>query len=630
MIFPIALIGTISIWIIGYLTLNTFLWKNNLNFYEKILLSPPLFFVMPLIAYIFNLFFNGKILSNKIYFFVFVILYFTVICFFSYSKIKNDLIYLKGELRKVPIRINKKKIAFISSLIIIISLNIYISIRPLLIAPMLSYGQDYFRHIMYSRQLLNGFLFTHWCYDISPNIQPFLMHSAIAVLTRIFNFHIFDTIFVLIFFQAILLPIGVSILGYKIKNKFWVSLLFTFFICLNGGKGFVWRESWVSSIVQQQALPGLIMRQMSITLFFFFIYSIIKIFEVRDSLFFPIYSSIIFSILGTIHAHVFYFSAGLLIIMIILNFKDKKLIKILIRIFVTGISVSLIYYLPLLYDLLNKDLLMLQKSDERWTILLNFKRFLNFFGIIGVISIPSILLLPKIKYKKIFISIFIAVLIIYSITLIADLITGDEDPIMPFRQHKYFFIIYIFLSIMVILLINFLNKIEKKYILILCLFLIFLNVAFTTETILVNSDIWVDLSTRSGVKFNLLFRDKENVADKLLEIASKEDIISVPKEISKIFVHYSGLDVVYAPWKTELLKENIPELQRERNKDIETIYSIGSNEVLIKELFDKYKVKYFLVFKEDRIKFDSMNFLEVIDEGKWLDNRKILIYKVSI
>jgi len=321
----LTLIVVISIYIIGYITLNAFLWKYHLDFYEKILLSPPLFFVMPLIAYIVNLFFDGRILSSNFYFYFFLIIFFTILCFFSYPKLKDDLFYLKDELGKLSKNLNIKNITFIISLIILISFTVFLSIRPLIISPML--GGDFFRHIMSSRQLLNGFLYSHWCYDIASNEQPFLMHSAIATVTRFFKLHIFDTVFVLIFFQAILLPVGVAVLTYKIKKKIWISLLLTFFICVNGGREFVWVESWVLNIAQHQTVPGVITGQISIALFPFFIYSIIKIFENRDNIFFRIYSSIILSILGTIHAHVFYFSIVFLAIMIILNFKNKKLIK---------------------------------------------------------------------------------------------------------------------------------------------------------------------------------------------------------------------------------------------------------------------------------------------------------------
>lgn len=626
--FFLTLIVVISIYIIGYITLNAFLGKYHLDFYEKILLSPPLFFVMPLIAYIVNLFFDGRILSSNFYFYFFLIIFFTIICFFSYPKLKDDLFYLKDELGKLSKNLNIKNITFIISLTILISFTVFLSIRPLIISPML--GGDFFRHIMSSRQLLNGFLYSHWCYDIAPNEQPFLMHSAIATVTRFFKLHIFDTVFVLIFFQAILLPVGVAVLTYKIKKKIWISLLLTFFICVNGGREFVWVESWVLNIAQHQAVPGVITGQISIALFPFFIYSIIKIFENRDNIFFRIYSSIILSILGTIHAHVFYFSIVFLAIMIILNFKNKKLIKTFLMISIIGISVSLIYYLPLIYNLLTRDLSIWQKSDERWTIILNIKRFLNNFGVIGIISIPSLFLISKIKYRKVFISIFISLIIIYSFTFIADIITGKGDPIMPFRQQRFSYILYIFLSIMVVLFINSLKEAQRKYMLILCIFLIFSNIAFSIKPLLVNSDIWCEVSIREGVKYNLLFRDKENVVDKLLRIANKKDIISVPSEISKIFVYYSGLDVVFSPWAHVLLEENIPELQLERSKDIETIYNPGTDKLIIKELFKKYRVKYFLVFKEDRKKFDLINFLEIIDEGKWLDNKNILIYKVLI
>lgn len=626
--FFLTLIVVISIYIIGYITLNAFLWKYHLDFYEKILLSPPLFFVMPLIAYIVNLFFDGRILSSNFYFYFFLIIFFTIICFFSYPKLKGDLFYLKDELGKLSKNLNIKNITFIISLTILISFTVFLSIRPLIISPML--GGDFFRHIMSSRQLLNGFLYSHWCYNIAPNEQPFLMHSAIATVTRFFKLHIFDTVFILIFFQAILLPVGVAILTYKIKKKIWISLLLTFFICVNGGREFVWQESWVLNIAQHQAVPGVITGQISITLFSFFIYSVVKIFENRDNIFFLIYSSIILSILGTIHAHVFYFSIIFLAIMIILNFKNKKLIKTFLMISIIGISVSLIYYLPLIYNLLTRDLSIWQKSDERWTIILNIKRFLNNFGVIGIISIPSLFLVAKIKYRKVFISIFISLIIIYSLTFIADIITGKGDPIMPFRQQRFSYILYIFLSIMVVLFINSLKEAQRKYMLILCIFLIFSNIAFSIKPLLVNSDIWCEVSTTESVKYNLLFRDKENVVDKLLRIANKKDIISVPSEISIIFVYYSGLDVVFSPWAHTLLEENIPELQLERSKDIETIYNPGTDKLIIKELFKKYRVKYFLVFKEDRKKFDLINFLEIIDEGKWLDNKNILIYKVLI
>lgn len=630
MIFILSIIGTVFIYIIGYLTLNSFLQKDNLNLYEKILLSSPLFFIMPLSTYIINLFFNGALLSNKIYFYIFFTSYLIIILFFSYSKNKSDLLYLKVEFKKTIKNINLKKITFISSLFIFISINVYFSVRPLLIAPMLSYGQDFFRHIMYAQQLLNGFLRTHWCYDIAPNQQPFLMHSTIAVLTRIFNFHIFDTIFVLIFFQAILLPVGIALLGYKITNKFWASLLLIFIVCLNGGREFIWRESWVFSIAQQQVLPGLIMRQISITLLPFFIYTIIRIFEERDNVFFKIYSSIILSILGTIHAYVFYFAIVFIVIMIILNFKDKALVKIFLFNLIIGISISFIYYLPLIYDLLTKDLLMWERTDERWTILLSLNRYLTFFGVVGVISPFFVFLLPKIKNKKIFISIFMALIIIYSFTLIVDIITGEEDPILPFRQHRYSFVLYIFLSIMVVFFIILLNKMYSKYIIIMCLFLIFANIAFTTEAILKNSDVWCELSTREGIKFSSLLRDGENAADKLLEVANKKDIIAVPPQISKIFVHYSGLDVVFAPWWYELFEENIPKLQFDRKEDIETIYNLNTDEIVIKKILEKYRVKYFLIFKENKNRFDSINYLKLIDEGKWLDNKYLLIYEVLI
>jgi len=631
MIFLIGIFGTLSIFIIGYLMLNVFSWKENLSFYEKILLSPALFFLMPLITYIVNLLFNGCIFSNGFYFYIYAAIYFIIITFFSFSRIKKDLLYLKEMLNKLIINLDSKKVAFFISLIVIISLNIYFSIRPLIIAPLLAERHDFFRHIMYARQLLNGFIRTHWCYDIAPNLQPFLMHSAIAVLKRIFNFHIFDTVFILVLFQAILLPVAVALLGYKIGNKLWFSLLSTFFICINGGNEFIWRESWVLNIAQQQAFPGLFMRQMSITLFPFFIYSIIRIFEERDNKFFKIYSSIILAILGTIHAHVFYFSIVFIVIMIVLNFKKKKLIKNLLFILFIGVSVSLLYYIPLFLDLLTKNLLVWQQSDERWTVLLNIKRFLNFFGVVGIISVPSIFLLPKIKYKKIFISIFIALTIIFLFTFIVDLMTGEQDPIMPFRQHRFSFVLYIFLSIMVLLFINFLKTIQRRHILVICVFLILINIAITTKAILENSDVWTyEISAISGIRYEYLFRNNENAVDKLLKVANKKDIVSIPPEISKIFVMYSGLDVVYAPWLHELYEENIPQLQLERENDIKTIYNIDTEGMILKKLFKKYKVKYFLVFEEDRKKFDSINFLEVIDKGKWLDNKNLLIYKVFI
>lgn len=621
----LGVIAAVILFLIGYITISCYIKKSKINLAEKAVFSLFSFFITPYFFYILNLIFNGNILSNRVIFYLVFILYIGIHLFFAFKNVKNDILEIKRKILNVKYW-NYLKILFLISIFIVIIYCGYISIRPLLISPLLL--GDYLFHIMYSRQFLNGFTNSHLPYQGFSNTYPFLVHTTIAFIKQLFDIHIFDAYYILVFLHSFLLPSVIILLGNKIFRKYWVTLLLLIFVVLNGGLKFVRRESWYYNTAMQISAVSHLPRQIIVSFFPLFVYLMFKLDEESKNSFFRIFSGIILGLSGVIHGNIFFYLVLLVIINILMNFKDKVSVKNFIYILILAFLITAPFYLPLLYSMFiqNSVNLAVQKGN---TAILNIERFLTQYSIIGIMAIFNFTSINKMRFKKIWINIFIALLIIFIVTTFAFLLIKDRDPTWPWRQHRYGPIFCIFLSIFSVFSIY--KLIFNKNVLVksILIFLIILVVFISIGNVLDQSNWRCKLCLNSRNDAQIL-RDKDNIVNVVLGEANKNDVILAPSSVSNLIPYYVGLDLAFVG--NEILyvsQSDYPSFQADREKEVNLIYQEKMKKDDLKEFLIKTNVSLLLAFEEDRQKFDLVEFLEYCCRGKWVNSKDLLVYKVK-
>ena len=621
----LGIIAAVILFLIGYITISCYIKKSKINLAEKVVFSLFSFFIVPYVFYILNLIFNGNILSNRAIFYSFFILYIFIHLIFAFKNVKNDILEIKRKIFNLEYWTIKRILYLISIFIVIIYCG-YISIRPLLISPLLV--GDYLFHIMYSRQFLNGFTQSHLPYQGFSSTYPFLVHTSIAFIKQLFNIHIFDAYYVLVFFHSFLLPSVIIRLGNKIFKKYWATLLLLIFVVLNGGLEFVGRESWYYNTAMQISAVSHLPRQIIVGFFPLFLYLMFKLDEESKNSFFIIFSGIILGLSGVTHGNIFFYLVLLVIITILMNFKDKVSVKNFIYILIFAFLITAPFYLPLLYSMfIQKSInLAVQKGN---TSILTIERFLTQYSIIGIIAIFSFNSINKMRFKKIWVNIFIALLIIFIVTTFAFLLIKDRDPTWPWRQHRYGPIFCIVLSIFSVFFIYRLVIHKDALIKSILVFLIILFVFISIKNVLDQSNWRCELCFNSRNDAQIL-RDKDNIVNVVLREANKNDIILAPSSVSNLIPYYVGLDSAFVG--DEILyvsQSDYPSFQTYREREVNLIYQEKIKKDDLKKFLIKTNTSLLLTFEEDKQKFDSVEFLEYCCKGKWINNKDLLVYKVK-
>ena len=150
----IGFYGLAVIGALGYLNLNCYLGRYQIKLYDKLILSPILFFTSPIIIYAINWFFHGKILSNSTNFLIAFSINSIVHAIIGYSNIKYDVSLFKSKIRNSHlIKFDRLILCLFATLL----LSVSIAIMPMLSG--MDIRGDTSRHIMFAKQLLTGFAY---------------------------------------------------------------------------------------------------------------------------------------------------------------------------------------------------------------------------------------------------------------------------------------------------------------------------------------------------------------------------------------------------------------------------------------------------------------------------------------
>ena len=152
----IGICGIMAIFVIGYITLSSYIGRYQITAEDKLILSPLFFFNSVIFIFILNYVARGGILTNRIYFIVTIGIYIIIHLFFGYSNLKKDLIEFRIILKDKRFGISRKK-PFVLAVLFLISIGIVII--PVIKGMWL--GGDASRHVMRTMQLLNGFQLSH-------------------------------------------------------------------------------------------------------------------------------------------------------------------------------------------------------------------------------------------------------------------------------------------------------------------------------------------------------------------------------------------------------------------------------------------------------------------------------------
>ncbi len=328
-------------------------------------------------------------LSNYYYFAVFVFIYLGIHIKYSLKNIKIDYLEIKDMIKR-PKRIKFKTILFAVLFTFSIIFSIYMSFKPILVGP--NFVGDFARHIGGVQQLLNGFLQLHEPpYKGSPGTYPFLVHTSIAFLKKLTNIHVFDAFKMLIFFQAIFIPLAIFVLTLKITKNNWLSLLNILFVVFYGGSKFAWEKRLYYALALQKNNLVKVARITSICFLIVFLYLLYKLKENKSDKFYLYMSGIFLGILGCSYPFTFYFSSLLMILLLIFSIKDKIYAKSIILILLIGGAISLLFYAPLFFTIVKMGgITNPSPSDIKLT--LPIRNYLA-YGSVGILGLAGTILL---------------------------------------------------------------------------------------------------------------------------------------------------------------------------------------------------------------------------------------------
>ena len=233
-IFQICTIGSICmagiflICIVGYINGSVISRFTNFSAEDRSIFAPVLFFPVILGAFLVNSVLSGRLFSSYYGIYVFLICWLAICLFIAKQIIAADILKFKKWLKQ-NIRQYRSPKKFLL-LVAVILAGATLALLPAFLGVSLSSG-DLMNHLFKLNRVLMGDLYP----DVSPYLEiraapgyPFLSYYFCAFFVRLFFLHPMDSFAILVFVQAVFLPLGVFFLLKKLTKSSWPGIMAAF------------------------------------------------------------------------------------------------------------------------------------------------------------------------------------------------------------------------------------------------------------------------------------------------------------------------------------------------------------------------------------------------------------------
>lgn len=629
----------------GYITVNAY--AGQLRTQDKLYLSPVAFFFNVLFIGIINIISNGRILSSQTHILLMVGFFILTHLFVAYPSVKKDLINIR-----LGIKDHWYQALIFTLLLFFI---VYIAVKPM-ITDLFLIG-DFKRHIQFTTQLLNGFTFAHHLpyseISFMGNSYPFLPHVTMAYFARLFGIHIMDAYFILQLLQAMLLPLGMFILVYKLTGNFWIGIVGMLLCTLYGGLSSQWEQnSWWFNTSLERLLPQHFTRMLSLGIALIFLASFVSTAEYsmqeRGETPSALFKGGVLGIIGLTHTYAFVFSFLFILFLYLLR-KNKLSTRQALIIVSSGITIALIGYIPSMislisgvpsgsFDAFEKSSLMFF-SRPIGQVFLTPSKMLSHFGMIGIAGVLSICFLTKLRKMHVYTALWLSVLFILILTWSKGLLSSYFQLSLPYHptQQKFGKIIFLVCVISSCGGVNYLIRSIQKYSrikraaqLIIGLILVYMIQPGIYTTL----EFAKKVLDRHNKYIHSSFLAPSNIVSIIRNTANKEDVIAVPKNIRSNFTCLTGLNTLLLdhPKAHSFSREFAREILFAPEKvriEIEKDYSLDYQEI-IREVLNRYRITYIIVPHQNKRFYGQLDYLTYFGKGTWWVNAKeFLIFKVN-
>lgn len=626
---------------IGTCVLKVFFKSGKLDIIETITLSIPCFFILVLCFQLLNFCFFGKLFSSP---FLLVVL----------LSVLLGCIYLRNPGGVFRVGIHKIDL-YTLSLLGIILLTVAIHTLPFTVTkgrfPLFG---DIIFHMYHANQITLGYSSPEHYYSNPlgvhiPTYYPWFFHAFLAFIKQCFFLNIIDAYKTITLTQIILLPLSVFTLARYLTQKVAIALLASFFTSLSGGLGWIkmfyhiiftegfkyvipYYDVYKSDTFVQTTLGGLLdglspnssliniaptyPRELALVLYVICLYLFLRGIkeQCKSSL---LVCGILSGILGLLHVHTFVSIVSSFALVIVFFCFKRANVKALFITFCLIVSLALLFYIPLVIHYFEYGGIV--NPTRMKEIFLPLPYVLCAWGLVSPFCVYGLWLWVR---KKITMSLPWPVIAIAFLpplgiagTRIFVALVSDRTFDTVFRIHRWWFITYIFFSILAAtgvydLYTRFAFLRNKLYVFLLLLSGI---VSPLVNAAMVSHHTRHLFWTEEFYNENRLLNKVQNyLKNDSVVLASNADIsvyISALTGARTMFIRNPHIR-----WK-DIHRQFVP--QEERAKDVDIFFKQDSSSVKEKEILDKYNVTHVILREDEWRDKSEIKSLRLLDQGMY-------------
>jgi len=274
-------------------------------------------------------------------------------------------------------------------------------------------------------------------------------------------------------------------------------------------------------------------------------------------------------------------------------------------------------------------------------IFLTWKRFMNHYGVVGILALFSALFIKRAKYRKFYEVLIATVLTVLIITYAKGILSAFFDVALPYHptQQKFGKVIFLAFVLLSCFSLSAFAKTIWKYrsktrvILtgLMAVFLLaYLIVGFSTILNFLKNP-WFEGWNMS--RSNEMFREDNNIVNRIREFATSKDVIAVPEELERTFSYLTGLNVLYLPHHrtyrcSREFAKDVLFASKELREKIEHVSALNFERIFDK-ILRSYNITYFIVSKEKERQYDRFDCMSYCGMGVWKDGKAFSIFRVN-
>lgn len=640
-LYPLLFIFVVLFFGVGLIVLNSSSGSAELRFIEKVAFSPIYFLSFFILVYLMNIITGYSLLSSRFIIVSVFLIFLAMPLFFLYKNHRQTQAF-----KRLPGIHFQLDDAFKSLLFVLfLGYVVYLCLRANHHTVLLS--GDIKRHILFTRQILNGFLFSH-SPPYSENTlhsYPSLVHFSIAFFYQVFDIQIKQSYLFIYTLQLLLLPLGMFILVKKLTGDDWIALLAAILICFYSGTGkILWEPSglWFNP-ARERFLPHHLTRTLGLSFVPFYFYALLSSLKKRGKRFYTFSSILALALTGLTHPYPFLFLLVFSFLFLVFNWTNNEIRKKIMVMVLAGALVGSLAYWPVI----------LQSFQEKTTtsfhmvlespvqVLLTPELFWKYYGLVGIMGIFSLFFCFWFGYNRFASTLLVAVALVLVLTYgkeVIRLLTGVNLPYHP-AQHKFgkiFFLCFVILFSMLIhwVMARFsqLGGRTGRGLYFLSWVALLLVIWPGLQSTWSFARIYKQKNAGWQQNENMRISDKHSYLKLFQDVTMYNDVVSVPDELQSSFSLRTGRDVLlhdhpaWFSWQRKIGAEILYASKKNR-KEIVDFLSVPYEELYL-SVVKHFDIDCVIHTEAQSLQVRDFPFLDFLESTVW-NKKKYYIYAVT-